>query len=117
MIRWGALVAVTLLAAAPAKDPLAGRIPGQPARCIDIEFTQAPQIVDQSTILFRETNKRVWRTTPEDSCPYLDPLGTLIVEQHGAELCQDDHFRVRRPNDVIPSPLCRFSTFTPYDKR
>lgn len=117
MIRSAALL--LLLAACAARsaerDPLAGRVAGEPVQCVTLNRNTSPQIVDASTILYRETNRRVWRTGPRGNCPALRPLTTLIVEQYGPQLCRNDRFRVLEPNSTIPSGVCLFSEFTPYD--
>jgi hypothetical protein len=115
--RAALLAPVLLLPAAAAKDdPLAGRIAGAPVQCIDPHLTQGPEIVDQHTILYRESGRRVWRAEPVGDCPDLTPDATLIVVQFGSRLCADDRFRARRPGDIIPGATCRFGPFTPYDK-
>ena len=110
------LLLLTLALAAAKDDPLAGRIAGQPVNCIDAQLTQGPDVLDAHTILYRETNRRIWRTEPIGTCPELEPISTLIVEIYGAQLCRNDRFRVRRPGELIPGPVCRFGAFTPYDK-
>ena len=112
----GRLIALALALAAAKDDPLAGRIAGKPVDCIDVQFTQGPDIVDAHTILYRQTGRRIWRTGPIGTCPELEPVSTLIVEMYGAQLCRNDRFRVRRPGDLIAGPVCRFGAFTPYDK-
>lgn len=115
-------LAVLLLPAALAastgakRDPLAGRVAGAPVDCIGLRTNTSPQIVDDRTILYRETERRVWRTGPQGNCPSLRPFTTLIVEVYGAQLCRNDRFRVLEPGSIIPSSICRFDRFTPYDK-
>lgn len=114
MIGRGALLLLALAAARD--DPLAGRITGPPAECINLSTAQGPQIVDQHTILYRESGRRVWRTGPIGACPSLEPVSTLVVDVYGGQLCRNDRFRVLRSGETIPSAYCRFDTFTPYDK-
>lgn len=109
-----ALLPLALLAAKD--DPLAGRIAGPPADCIDLSFVQGPQIVDRSYILYRETGRRIWRTEPVGGCSRLEPMSTLVVEVYGNRLCRNDRFRVLRPGESIPGPSCRFGPFVPYTK-
>lgn len=97
------------------RDPLAGRTAGAPVDCISLNRNTAPEIVDATTILYRETNRRVWRTGPRGECPALRPLNTLILDVYGSQLCRNDRFRVLSPNTTIPSGYCFFDRFTPYD--
>ena len=112
----GRLALIALALAAAKDDPLAGRVAGQPVNCVDIQLTQGPEIRAAHTILYRETGRRIWRTEPIGTCPGLQPVSTLIVEMYGAQLCRNDRFRVQRPGETIPGPVCRFGAFTPYDK-
>lgn len=117
MIRSAALLLLLTACATRSaeRDPLAGRVAGEPVNCISLNRNTSPEIVDGRTILYRETNRRVWRTGPVDACPSLRPLQTLIVEVYGSQLCRNDRFRVLQPGTSIPGPICRFDRFTPYD--
>lgn len=111
------LLPALLMLGAAHKDPLAGRVPGPAAECIDDQFSSSgPNVVDQHTILYRQSGKRIWVTHPVGDCPSLEPVVTLVVEKYGSRLCHNDRFRVIQPGSVIPGPICRFGPFTPYDK-
>lgn len=118
MIRAATLLLLAIAAVGPAKerDPLAGRVAGKPAECISLSHNSSPTIIDRRTILYRESGRRVWRTGPIGECPALRPMNTLIIEVFGNQLCRNDRFRVLEPNAGIPSGVCRFDRFTPYDK-
>ena len=114
-----ALVLAAVLAApiaAAKSDPLAGRLAGPPSECVNLSSLEGPQIVDDHTILYRQSGRRIWRTGPVGPCPSLRPFGVLIVDVYGGQLCRNDRFRVKDPNLSIPSGYCRFSAFVPYDK-
>ena len=95
---------------------LAGRVAGTPTSCIDPSRIDGPEIIDQHTILYRQTGRRTWRTGPVGACPSLRPLTTLITEIYGSQMCRNDRFRVLEPGTTIPSGYCRFADFVPYDK-
>lgn len=98
------------------RDTLAGRVARPPVDCIDENFVSGPEIVDAHTILYRSPGK-VYRAEVIGSCPALEPVSTLIVEQQfGRQICKDDRFRVLRQGETIPSNICRFGRFTPYVK-
>lgn len=97
------------------RDPLAGRIAGEPVDCIALAANTSPQILENGTILYRETNRRVWRTQPVGVCPGLRPLDRLIVQVYGTQLCRNDQFQAQPVNSRIPGGICRFDRFTPYD--
>ena len=110
------VLAGSVAPAAPRDDPLAGRIAGNPVDCIDRDAVMSPDIVDNRTILYRQSLKRIWRNDLPEACANLRPNVTLIVEAYGNQLCRDDRFRAREPESVIPGPICRFGRFTPYDR-
>ena len=114
--RTAVIAALALALGASRDDPLAGRVAGAPVGCIDIARVQGPTIIDATTILYRQSGKRTWRTGPVGSCPQLRPFATMIVDVYGGQLCRNDRFRLVEPGLSIPSAYCRFSDFTPYDK-
>ncbi|MBN8806779.1 MAG: hypothetical protein J0I47_00860 [Sphingomonas sp.] len=121
-------LAVILLAAlagsaAPAasrQDPLdrelGGRIAGTPVDCVDNSRLMGPQVIDDRTILYRESGLRTWRNDLPESCPGLRPNTVLIVNVYGSQLCRNDRVRTIDPGSIIPGPTCRLGKFTPYDK-
>jgi hypothetical protein len=106
--------------AAPREDALAsalaGRVAGTPVDCVDHARLGGPQIIDEKTLIYRESGRRIWRNDLIGSCPGLRPMDTLIVDVFGSQLCRNDHFRALTPGTTIPSAICRLGKFTPYDK-
>lgn len=117
MRRVAALALLPLALIGAKDDPLAGRVAGTPVDCIDLDTAQGPDIVDSTTILYRESGKRIWKVSPTDACPSLRPMSTMIVDVFGGRLCRNDRFRTVETGMSIPSASCRFGQFTPYDKR
>lgn len=101
--------------AAPREPPLAGRIAGPAVDCVDQSRVNGPEIVDDRTILYRQSLKRVWRNDLTAACGGLRPSATLIVEIYGNQLCRGDLLRTREPGSILPGPICRLGKFTPYD--
>lgn len=116
MIRAALLVLAAGLSVGAKRDPLAGRVAGVPSDCISLSRNTSPSIIDERTILYRESGRRIWRTGPVGTCPSLRPNTILIVEVFGAQVCRNDRFRTLLPSTSIPSGYCRFSQFTPYDR-
>lgn len=110
-----ATLALTLTAAK--SDPLAGRTAGPARECLDdFDASSGPAIVDQNTIIYRPTSRRLWVVHPDGPCPALRPDSALIVIHYGGQTCAGDRFRVRNPESPIPSNFCRFGKFIPYDR-
>jgi hypothetical protein len=106
--------------AAPRQDTLgevlAGRVAGKPVDCVEKSRLDGPQVIDEKTLIYRESGRRIWRNDLIGACPGLEPTDTLIVDIYGGQLCRNDHFRALTPGLTIPGPYCRLGKFTPYDK-
>jgi hypothetical protein len=98
-------------------EALAGRVAGKPQNCLPLSPSSmnGPQIIDQTTILYRD-GKRVWRTTLASDCPSLGRDDILVVEMNGSQVCRNDLFRPIDRGSQIPGAYCRFGDFTPYVK-
>jgi hypothetical protein len=115
-----ALAAVGVVSpAATREDSLAkelgNRIPGKPRDCVDKTFVGGPDIVDERTILYRESGRRIWRNDLPDACRGMRPLDTIVIELYGSQMCENDRFRAFSPGSRIPGAFCRLGKFTPYD--
>ena len=118
------IAALCLLgAAAPAaprqetiESAIAGRVAGKPVDCVDHSRLDGPQVIDDKTLIYHESGRRVWRNDLIGVCPGLKPMDTLIVDVFGTQLCRNDRFRALTPGLSIPGPYCRLGKFTPYDK-
>jgi hypothetical protein len=95
---------------------LAGRVAGKPQDCIPIQGISGPQVVDRSTVIYRD-GRRVYVNQLASECPSLSPFDTLVVELHNNQLCRNDLFRVLQSGSSIPGAYCRFGSFTPYLKQ
>lgn len=106
--------------AAPRKDALAealaGRVAGKPVDCVEHSRLDGPQIIDEKTLIYRESGRRIWRNDLIAACPGLRPMDTLVVDVFGSQLCRNDHFRSVSPGMTIPGAICLLGKFTPYDK-
>lgn len=95
---------------------LDGRSAGAPQRCIDRSLTSGPQIVDDHTLIYTQSGRRVWVNTLASPCPSLRTDSVLVVQAFGTQTCENDQFQPRQAGDVVAGTICRFGKFTPYDK-
>jgi len=100
----------------PLAKALAGRAAGAPQTCVENSMLGNAQIIDNRTLLYRETGRRIWRNDLPEACPGLHDDSRLIVDVYGSQLCQNDRFRAVDFGSHIPGPYCRFGKFVPYDK-
>lgn len=103
---------------APA-DPiaaLAGRTATERARCLDQSRLLSPDIVDTRTILYRQSNARIWRNDLPRECRSLARNDIIVVQTSNTRLCQGDRFRALSRNGGVPGPVCRLGGFVAYDR-
>ncbi|MEG3087879.1 DUF6491 family protein [Sphingomonas sp. PB4P5] len=97
-------------------EALAGRNAGAPQRCVDRSTVSGPQIVDDHRLIYIQSSRRIWVNTLASACPSLRTDSVLVVRAFGTQMCENDQFQPRQPQDIVPGPICRFGPFTPYDK-
>ena len=98
-------------------DALQGRTPGPAVRCLPNYRADNMQVIDDSTILFRD-GRTVYLQRPRDPC---DGLGsgrlTLVTRQFGtSQLCDGD---INHTVDLVTRSqggACVFGPFVPYTK-
>ncbi len=112
MIRAGLLL---LAAASPAVDPLAGRVAGAPAQCIELDRVQGPE-TDGAAILYRQSGARIWWMTPLERCGALTPQTRIVAQITGRRFCRGDEFQLYRYDTPAPVGYCRAGAFTPFDR-
>lgn len=123
ILRPGLLLAAGLAATAPAatrdRDPLsefAGRVAGAPVRCLTADRAGSLQALDQRTLIYRESSRRVWRNDLPDACPGLDDDAILVIQLYGTGPCKGDLFHTIQRGSSIAGPMCRLGSFVPYVK-
>ena len=111
------LAALGLSLMAAKSDPLAGRVAGPPARCVDTNSAMSgPSIQDDGTIVINAGGQRMWHAKVRGQCSGLQPFSTLIIERWGSQICRNDRFRVLQQGMSIPSQWCLFDGFVPYER-
>jgi len=123
-----AVVAATGVAAAPAQAPeaaaltpkvaevLAGWTAGKPVSCVRLRDVRSTQIVDQSAIIYKLSNKRWLVNFPAGGCASLRPDRTLVTSTPSTSLCRGDIARVIDPPTPIEYGSCGLGDFVPYTR-
>jgi hypothetical protein len=94
---------------------LEGRAAGKAQACVPARQTEALQIVDRQTIVYRDFDT-VYVNRLDGPCPGLRPHITLVVEAHGSQFCRGDRVRAMDSSNAIPGPSCLLRDFIPYRK-
>lgn len=108
--------ALTGVTASDSRDldrALAGRAPGKPVACVTGSRIDSPQVIGDTTLLYRDGD-RVWRNDLPSACPGLDDDAIVVSEIHGGQMCRNDRFyTLRRGGGGIPGARCRLGDFVP----
>ncbi|WP_448503228.1 hypothetical protein [Sphingomonas sp.] len=94
---------------------LAGRVAGKPQTCLPVDLRDGPRIIAPDTLIYGETRGRLWLVRAK-GCPFLRNDDIVITEVFGGRLCRNDLFRTLPRTGGIPSPVCRFGEFTPWQR-
>ena len=89
---------------------------GKTSDCVQPRNVSGPQIIGNTTLLYREGGARIWRNDVIGNCPSLREGQTVITEIKGGQLCRNDLFRTIEPGTSIPSAYCRLGNFTEYKR-
>ena len=92
---------------------LAGRVAGEPERCVPRIQAVALNAVDRRTLVY-DTPGTLWVNRLRADCPSLRPDSTILIETGGDQYCRNDRVRALEPGGRIPGPICLLGDFTPY---
>lgn len=68
---------------------LAGRVAGEPVRCIDLHRVTSSQVITDTAILYR-AGSTIYVNRPENGADSLDRNDTMVTRLHSTRLCNID---------------------------
>lgn len=96
---------------------LAGKVAGEPIKCLPNYRTTETIRVSDAILLYRAGGKLVYRNDLKGSCPGLArDSDIMVVEQFGSSTCSGDFFHLVDRSSGIRGPTCVFGNFVPYRK-
>ena len=96
---------------------LAGKVPGEPIRCLPNYRTSETIRISDDILLYRSGRNLVYRNTLKGSCPGLArDSDIMVVRQFGSSTCEGDFFYLVDRSSGIRGPTCVFGEFVPYRK-
>lgn len=97
---------------------LAGRTAGAPVSCLPTYRSNDMIAIDDSTILFRDGTRRIWRNDLQGGgCNLLGAGGyTLVTRTSGGGLCRGDIGQVMDLRSGITVGSCVMGDFVPYTR-
>lgn len=96
---------------------LAGRVAGEPVKCIPTYRANDMHIIDDWTILF-EDGRTIYVQNPRGGCPGIANHRNVLVSRPipSNQLCSGDIQHLFDPVSKIGGGACVFSDFVPYTK-
>lgn len=96
---------------------LAGKVPGEPIKCLPSYRSTDTIRVSDSILLYRSGGNLVYRNDLKSSCPGLArDSDIMVVRQFGSSTCSGDFFHLVDRSSGIRGPTCVFGEFVPYRK-
>ncbi len=96
---------------------LAGKVPGEPIKCLPSNRSTDTIRVSDSILLYRSGGNLVYRNDLKSSCPGLArDSDIMVVRQFGSSTCSGDFFHLVDRSSGIRGPTCVFGEFVPYRK-
>lgn len=93
---------------------LAGYVPGKPLDCI--RPYNADMDIYGDTLLYRDSGRRIYKTTTSGGCFGLRRDDIVITKSFNGQLCRGDLVRTVDRTSKFPSGACSFGEFIPYTK-
>ena len=92
---------------------LAAKRIGPAQSCVSTMPGEGLAVMPDGTVGVR-TGKTLWLNDAGKACKNISAMSTLIVEQHGSQICRGDHVRAVELTGGIPGPVCILGDFVPY---
>ena len=94
---------------------LQGKAAGPPVSCLPPYRANDMIVVDDNTILFRESRNKVYRQDPPGGCSPMGSGGyTLVTKSIGSQMCRGDIVQVTDLRSGIIAGSCSLGDFVPY---
>ena len=94
---------------------LQGKVPGPPVSCLPPYRTNDMIVIDDNTILFRESRNKVYRQDPPGGCSPMGSGGyTLVTKSISSQMCRGDIVQVTDLRSGIIAGSCALGDFVPY---
>ncbi|MDO9367700.1 MAG: hypothetical protein Q7T68_03950 [Sphingopyxis sp.] len=96
---------------------LAGKVPGEPLKCLPSYRSNDTIRVSDRILLYPSSGNLVYRNDLKSSCPGLArDSDIMVVRQFGSSTCSGDFFHLVDRSSGIRGPTCVFGEFVPYRK-
>lgn len=114
----GLLVAGGTAASSAKKDPMPVRSVGEPVSCVNLSQIRSTKVIDNSTIDFHMSGKKIYRNSLPQSCPGLKFEDRFSYRTSISQLCSVDIVRVLHDQggQLIEGAGCGLGKFQPVER-
>ena len=114
----GLLAAGGTAASSAKKQPAPVRAVGEPVRCVNLSQIRSTKVIDNSTIDFHMTGKKIYRNSLPQSCPGLKSEDRFSYRTSISQLCSVDFVRVLHDQggQLIEGAGCGLGKFQPVER-
>ena len=93
-----------------------GKVAGTPTTCLPAFGVNDMKVIDQNTVVFRESRRKVYVARLSEGCSNLGQRGyVMLTRQVGRiQICQGEVVRIIDAMNGLTVGSCAFSEFTPY---
>ncbi|HUG46417.1 MAG TPA: hypothetical protein VMK31_07920 [Sphingomicrobium sp.] len=93
------------------------KVPGPPRSCLPSYRSHDMAVIDDRTIVFRESPGRVWVMRPQNDCNLLSAgRFALITRSSTSQLCRGEIAQVADPSNGVAVGSCVIGDFVPYTR-
>lgn len=100
--------------AAELEKALVGKVPGEKVSCISNQPQSSMRVISNNVLLYRVSNRLVYRNDLIGSCNGLTRGDTLVVRTFGSQYCRGDMAQSVNLMVGTQSGGCALGDFTPY---
>lgn len=95
---------------------IAGKVAGKPMSCLPPYLTTDMQVIDESTLVFRQTQSKLYVAHMRGSCANVGNFSyALVTKQYGSQgLCSGDIAQVVDTSTGMLAGSCVVGDFVPY---
>lgn len=97
------------------QQQLAGLTAGQAQSCLPHYRADQMSVIDENTILFRESPSRIWRNEVEGVCN-MAGTQTLVLRSSGTSICRGEIAEVTDLRTGVSYGSCVLGDFVPYTR-
>ena len=122
LLTLGAAAALALPAQAKPVDgeaeiaeAVAGRVAGEPVRCVNLRNVRSSRIIDNTAILY-DTGNTIYVNRPRSGRESLDQWDVLVTKTFSSDLCTPDVVQLWDSGSRMQSGFVFLGEFVPYKR-